>query len=510
MGETLEDATSRAPGEPALPWPGAQIGQYRVVREIGRGGMGVVYEAAHVVIGQRAAVKVLRGLEGGSSQRRFLDEARALSLVEHPGVVRVFDFGRLEGGAPYILMELVEGEPLRARLSPAALGASAALRVARQIGAALAAAHARGIVHRDLKPDNVMLVRDDEVSGGERVKLLDFGIAKLADDGRQPTTDGMVLGTATYMAPEQCAGEPDVDDRADVYALGVVLYEMLTGAPPFRGEATAVMRQHLFQPPPPLRAPLPEGVRDIARRMLAKEPSRRPGMGEALGALQRLEREVAPGVASAAEVGPAPADVGAGSSAGGAAGEAEGARRAAGGAAGEAEGAGGAADAPATVVARPRAAAPGARRHDDPPGEARLADDDDAAIEARRSAPPRASRRARGWAIGGAALVAASAVAAWRGGALRRPATAPTLDGMVRLQGGRFTMGSKPEEIEFECAHDPKGCDANTRKRLERELPAHEVTLSPFQIDRYEVTHAQFADFLGRVVSSLDVREDRD
>ncbi|WP_163992864.1 serine/threonine-protein kinase [Pyxidicoccus caerfyrddinensis] len=276
---------------------GALVGQYRITRELARGGMGVVYEAVHEAIGQRAAVKVLQDLSGRASSRsRFLNEARAVSLVHHPGLVRVFDFGELPTGKPYILMELVEGESLRERLARGgpSLEVGTALRIARQIAAALCAVHARDIIHRDLKPENVMLVRDEEAAGGERVKLLDFGIARLVGDGSVRTTEGVVLGTALYMAPEQCAGSDDLDDRADVYALGVVLYELLAGGPPFQGEPTAVMRQHLFQEPPPLpeRLRLPGELPALLRRMLAKEPSRRPRMVELAEALQQLERGV--------------------------------------------------------------------------------------------------------------------------------------------------------------------------------------------------------------------------
>ena len=295
----MEKVRERQAGDrvegPSDPLLGTLVGQYRITRELARGGMGVVYEAIHDVIGQRAAVKVLQDTGGrASAYPRFLNEARAVSLVQHPSMVRIFDFGQLASGVPYILMEFIEGELLRARLSrsDAHLPPESALRIARQIAAALAAAHARGIVHRDLKPENVMLVRDEEAAGGERVKLLDFGIAKLVGDELVRTTEGTVLGTALYMSPEQCAGSEDIDDRADVYALGVLLHEMFAGAPPFTGESTAVMRQHLFQEPPPL----PEGSslsgpgRELLRRMLAKEPSRRPRMEEAAELLQRLER----------------------------------------------------------------------------------------------------------------------------------------------------------------------------------------------------------------------------
>jgi formylglycine-generating enzyme required for sulfatase activity/tRNA A-37 threonylcarbamoyl transferase component Bud32 len=448
-------------GDPPDPLLGSLVGQYRIQREIARGGMGVVYEAIHTVIGQRAAVKVLQSTGGRpSTQQRFLNEARAVSLVQHPGMVRIFDFGQLPTGMPYILMELVEGELLRARLSreDSRLEVGSALRIARQIAVALASAHARGIIHRDLKPENVMLVLDEEAAGGERVKLLDFGIAKLLGDELVRTTEGVVLGTALYMAPEQCAGSEDIDDRADVYALGVLLYEMLSGGPPFRGEPTAVMRQHLFQEPAPLpeQVLLPEELHKLLRRMLAKEPSRRPRMSEVAESLQALER--------------------------------------------------------GTPVEGLVPASREPTRTTDRPGTR----DSVPTVAERRQAPaptPPPSRRRRTVVAGGAAAAMfTAAAAAWIGvGALERPkAQAPTLDGMVRLPGGRFQMGSTPEELEAWCASEPRGCTPDDRKRLERELPAHEVTLPSFQLDTHEVTQAQFVEFLSRVARSLEVREDKD
>ncbi|WP_224371819.1 bifunctional serine/threonine-protein kinase/formylglycine-generating enzyme family protein [Hyalangium versicolor] len=443
---------------PTDPLLGTLVGQYRITREIARGGMGVVYEAIHDAIGQRAAVKVLQDTGGrASALPRFLNEARAVSRVQHPGMVRIFDFGQLASAVPYILMEFIEGELLRVRLSrpEGRLAPESALRIARQIAAALAAAHACGIVHRDLKPENVMLVRDEEAAGGERVKLLDFGIAKLVGDEHFRTTEGTVLGTALYMSPEQSAGSEDIDDRADVYALGVLLYEMFAGAPPFSGGSTAVMRQHLFQEPPPLpeESALSGAGRELLRRMLAKEPSRRPRMEEVAELLQRLER---------------------GSSLEG--------------------------ELPVSLVPSKSTSRPHERQGVPTVAERRKVTD--------TLRPP--MRRRWPLVAGGVAVTMVTAV--WLGArALERPrAVVPTLEGMVRLPGGSFRMGSTPEEIGTECARLPGGCTADARRRLERELPAREVTVSSFQLDAYEVTHAQFAAFLSRVSPSLDVREDRD
>ena len=181
---------------------GARVGQYRLTRELGRGGMGVVYEAIHDGIGRRAAIKVLSARAAGDDRtvRRFLTEARAISRVHHPGLVQIYDFGQAAGGAPYILMELVLGETLRRRLVRRAdtggrLSTAEQRRTVRQIAAALAATHAAGIVHRDLKPDNVMLLDQYEA---DFVKVLDFGIARFLDDSReQLTADGAVIGTTS-------------------------------------------------------------------------------------------------------------------------------------------------------------------------------------------------------------------------------------------------------------------------------------------------------------------------
>lgn len=193
-------------------------------------------------------------------------------------------------------MEHLQGETLAARIQRAAGRLPAAPRICRQIASALAAAHARGVVHRDIKPENVMLVPDPEVAGGERVKLLDFGIAKLRAEGEAPagaTRAGTVLGTPVYMAPEQCRGAVIVDDRADVYSLGVLLFEALAGRPPFVSDAPGVlMAMHLTQAPPELRAlcpGLPPPLYSLVDAMLAKAPALRPSMRAVAEVLARVE-----------------------------------------------------------------------------------------------------------------------------------------------------------------------------------------------------------------------------
>ena len=288
---------------------GQLIGNYKVVRRIGAGGMGEVYEAVHQQIGTRAAIKVLLPTHSQDAEmlNRFFNEARAVNIVGHPGLVRIFECGRLPDGAAYIVMEYLEGESLRARLRRVGgrLDGSSLL-IARQIANALAATHAKKIIHRDLKPDNLMLVPDSDMPTGERIKILDFGIAKLAADAAGESADGnlvddggvvrtrtgLILGTPAYMAPEQCRGLGQVDEKADVYSLGVILFEMLSGRTPFKSPGFGEMAaMHMFMPPPDLQELVP-GIRpDVAQlvaRLLAKKAVERPPMSEVAAELDRL------------------------------------------------------------------------------------------------------------------------------------------------------------------------------------------------------------------------------
>ena len=257
------------------------IGQYRVTGMIGRGGMGAVYAAEHSLLGRQAAIKVL--LPDLSQKQdvvqRFFNEARAATAIRHPGIIEIYDFGWTPDGAAFIVMERLDGETLGRRASRVRLRWQAVLSIARQIAGALAAAHAKGIVHRDLKPDNVFLVPDPEVPGGERIKLLDFGIAKLAVDSTSSsnvTKTGAVMGTPTYMAPEQCRGVA-VDHRADLYALGCVIYELCSGRPPFLGEGTGdVLAAHIHLPVPPLSRRTPTSHRRWSGWSTTSWPRRRP------------------------------------------------------------------------------------------------------------------------------------------------------------------------------------------------------------------------------------------
>ncbi len=272
---------------------GQTIGSYRVVKKLGEGGMGAVFEAVHQEIGRRAAIKVLHPQFAQSPQvaTRFLNEAKAANLIEHPGVVEIFEFSRLQDGTTYIVMEYLKGDSLAKRIERGPLGVET-LRIARQIASVLAAAHEKGIIHRDLKPDNVIIVKDPEAPGGERAKVLDFGIAKIAEEHVMKTQANSLLGTPVYMAPEQCRGAAAVTTKSDVYSLGVMIYEMLAGQPPFTGSGIGeIMAAHMMTEPPPLRerqpsVPLP--LATFVHRLLAKDPAVRPTMAETIVELERL------------------------------------------------------------------------------------------------------------------------------------------------------------------------------------------------------------------------------
>jgi len=280
---------------------GQKVGQYQVVAKIGEGGMGAVFEAVDESIGKRVAIKVLHKEHAKNPQiaSRFINEARAINVVDHPGVVQVSAFGQLPDGTAYIVMELLKGETLNGRMkaSGGRMPMLTALLLARQIASALAAAHSKGIIHRDLKPDNIMLVPDSSFPGGERTKLLDFGIAKLkleyqGSGDQVMTRAGVMMGTPLYMSPEQCRNASDVDDKADVYSLGVMLYRMLAGKPPFSAPGTGeLMAMHIYMQPPPLGEAdrsLPEPLVQLVHRMLAKKREERPSMSQVASELERI------------------------------------------------------------------------------------------------------------------------------------------------------------------------------------------------------------------------------
>jgi serine/threonine-protein kinase len=289
----------------------AIIGTYRVLRKLGEGGMGAVYLAEHTLLGRRAAIKILLPAFSANEEvvGRFFNEARSTTAIADPGIVQVFDFGYHTDGSAYLVMEFLEGETFDARL--ARLGRfrpSDALRLVRQSAISLAAAHARGIVHRDLKPENLFIVGDAAVTGGERPKILDFGIAKLGGDeaDRHKTRTGTILGTPVFMSPEQCRGGGDLDLRSDIYSLGCVLFCILTGRPPFQSEHVGdLIVAHLREPAPPPSAlvpTLPTVIDAIVLRCLAKSPGDRfqsmHELAHALGAAGEVIHE-APGYPTA-------------------------------------------------------------------------------------------------------------------------------------------------------------------------------------------------------------------
>jgi serine/threonine-protein kinase len=300
---------SDGPAPPVDPLIGASFGNYRVVAELGRGGMGAVYVAEHTLIGKKAAIKVLlpRFSTDKDIVQRFFNEAKSAALIQHPGIVEIFDFGVHDGGSAYLVMELLGGESLTARLKrEGKLALPLIVAVARQVAAALGAAHDKQIVHRDLKPDNVYLLPDDEMPHGLRVKVLDFGIAKLADEGQVDevkTQAGQMLGTPYYMSPEQCKGAGEVDHRTDVYALGCMLYQMAVGTVPFDEKGTgALIAAHIYESPPPPRtfdAEIAPALEDLLLKALEKDPGRRQqSMDELIAELEACL--AAPGGAAAA------------------------------------------------------------------------------------------------------------------------------------------------------------------------------------------------------------------
>jgi serine/threonine-protein kinase len=270
--------------------------RYRILERIAAGGMGQVYRAAHTRIASLFALKVLYGdiAHDAAMRSRFQREAEAASCLHSRHIVRVVDFGESADGLLYLAMEHLDGMSLTSVISrDGPLASRRAANVTRQIAVGLAHAHERGIVHRDLKADNVMLVEEDDEP--EVVKLLDFGVARMRNDARL-TQIGQVIGTPPYMAPEQFMGA-DVDARADLYALGVITYEMLAGSPPFDAQSVIELAdQHLQSPPPPIRdknpnADVPAGLEATVHRLLAKSPGDRyPSARAVLAALRPSTR----------------------------------------------------------------------------------------------------------------------------------------------------------------------------------------------------------------------------
>lgn len=278
-----------------------QFGRYHVVRMVGQGGTSTVYEAVDPRLNQRVAIKALHASLASSPElvARFEVEARIVNGIHHPGIVAIYDLARLRDGAVYHVMEFLEGETLAHRLarrSQSRLDLDEIYRLARQIIDTLCAVHVHGIVHRDLKPDNLMLVADACVPGGVRVKILDFGVAKILNLNDKPhaldTKAGIGLGTIDYIAPEQILDARHANDRADVYALGCILFELATGRKVFIGENNLqILGSHLTRPAPNLlefAGALPREFAALVNEMLSKEADRRPTMQQVLTRLDAL------------------------------------------------------------------------------------------------------------------------------------------------------------------------------------------------------------------------------
>lgn len=280
--------------------PKVLSGRYEMIRPIGSGGMGTVWRARDRSLGREVAVKLLHeGLASDTAfAERFRREARSAAGLAHPNIVTVYDSGEDATGGPaageripFIVMELVEGTSLRARLQDGPLSVREAVRLARAVLSALGHAHGRGLVHRDMKPGNVLL------AGGD-VKVVDFGIAKAADESSDLTRTGALLGTAAFLSPEQASGHP-ATPASDLYALGCLLYNCLVGTPPFDGDSpVAVALRHTRDPVPPIRSrrpEVPEALDRVVMRALEKEPSRRfPSAAEMDAALAALDDATLP------------------------------------------------------------------------------------------------------------------------------------------------------------------------------------------------------------------------
>jgi serine/threonine protein kinase len=284
----------------------ARIGKYELEDMIGQGSFGLVYTARDTELDRVVALKVLNPSHHGNGDalHRFLQEARAAARIDHAGIVTVLDCGRFaasgEDELAYIAMERLHGESLAVRIArEGKLEPAVAIEIARQVASALDAAHRANVLHRDLKPDNIFLVPDPVAASGERVKVLDFGLAKIGFDGRTQTN--IVFGTPLYMSPEQCRSSRDIDLRSDIYALGCILFELVVGEAPFEGELYKVLERQQGELAPRVRwlAPeVPQALDDLIAEMLEKDPAARPPtMAAVERALQLLVRPLAsPGI----------------------------------------------------------------------------------------------------------------------------------------------------------------------------------------------------------------------
>jgi len=310
-GRTLQFGAEE--GAPPLPegdpLVGARVGSFQIVKMVGRGGMGTVYLAEHPVIGSKVAVKFLHQSMAHEPEvvARFYDEARAVNLIGHENIVGVYDLSLLPPDRFYYVMEYLEGETLAALERRGPVPVATGLEILGQLCDALAAAHEQGVVHRDLKPENVFLVA--RRGHAHFVKLVDFGIAKLRGGAAGRTQAGVLVGTPEYMAPEQC-DDGTIDARTDVYALGVMAFELFTGLLPFRSRSTTqLLLAHMGKPPPRPSSivPMDAGLEAAILKALEKEPARRfQDMSELGEALRLVHQRLSGGGAPAAPAPPAP------------------------------------------------------------------------------------------------------------------------------------------------------------------------------------------------------------
>lgn len=437
---------------------GMEVGSFRVVKLIGQGGMGIVFLAEHKNVELRTAIKFLRDPKADQAAvARFVREAKVLSRLDHPSLVRLHDCGALPDGTLYLQMEYLGGQPLSdyVQAQGGMLPLAKVLLFGRQLASALACVHQEQIVHRDLKPSNLYVVPDREVPDGQRVKILDFGIAKLLSSVNShlgmasvgPTETGQLFGTPRYMSPEQCEGTSELDDRSDVYSLGLILFELLTGKSPYPEprDLTGWLYAHVQKRACGLQQAtngyVPKALDTLLEQMLSKLAVQRPRMTEVESQLSAL-------LAGAAPLAMVPA--------------------------------------------------PGRRT------SLVLA----AAVIALLGIVSLVMRTER-----------LSSLFSWLRAKLERQPTdrwislsrlqsqAPS--GMVVIPAGRFAMGSTELEIEEafqDCQNSRKDC---VREEYERERPQHVVSVSDFYLDQYEVTNAEYAAFLNRPLRPTYVEGDR-
>ncbi|HET7010357.1 MAG TPA: protein kinase [Anaerolineales bacterium] len=249
---------------------GENVGPYRILEQLGQGGMATVFKAYHAALDRYVAIKVLHPafLQDPSFQARFQREAKVVARLEHPGIVPIYDFAGAEG-RPYLVMKYIEGETLKARLARAPLARDEGLKIVEAAGAALAYAHKHGVLHRDIKPSNILLTPDGDIY------LADFGLARIAQAGESTLSNDMMLGTPQYISPEQARGERSLDEGTDIYSFGVVMYEMVVGRVPFSADTPfSIIHDHIYKPlplPRSINPRVPEAVERVLLKALAKD-----------------------------------------------------------------------------------------------------------------------------------------------------------------------------------------------------------------------------------------------